>query len=275
MRYTAGMQAQPKVMGIVNLTPDSFSDGGRFSDVSRAVERCLELVAHGADVLDLGAESTRPGAAPVSIDEELRRLLPVLRALDVQGCPVPVSVDTTKAEVARRALDHGASWVNDVSALDDPDMAPTCAEAGCTVVLMHRRGSPVTMQADTHYADLIGEVCSFLKARAERAIQAGVDPGQLVVDPGVGFGKASEDNARLIAAVPRFAALGYPVLIGASRKRFIGDLTGVRAADQRVFGSVGAALEAARRGAAVLRVHDVAATVQALRVQGAILRAGA
>lgn len=269
------MQAQPKVMGIVNLTPDSFSDGGRFSDVSRAVERCLELVAHGADVLDLGAESTRPGAAPVSIDEELRRLLPVLRALDVQGCPVPVSVDTTKAEVARRALDHGASWVNDVSALDDPDMAPTCAEAGCTVVLMHRRGSPVTMQADTHYADLIGEVCSFLKARAERAIQAGVDPGQLVVDPGVGFGKASEDNARLIAAVPRFAALGYPVLIGASRKRFIGDLTGVRAADQRVFGSVGAALEAARRGAAVLRVHDVAATVQALRVQGAILRAGA
>jgi len=261
---------RPLVMGIVNLTPDSFSDGGAFLDPAAGVAHGLRLVAEGADLLDLGAESTRPGAAAVPADEELRRLLPVVQGLVGAGCRVPISVDTTKAAVARAALAEGATWVNDVSGLHDPQMADACARAGCELVIMHRRGSPTTMQRDTAYADLIGEVEHFLLARAARAIAAGVDPARILLDAGLGFGKSPADNPRLIGATPRLRSHGFRVLVGASRKRFIGDLTGVADPAARVHGSVGAALAAAALGADVLRVHDVAATVQALAVFAAV-----
>jgi dihydropteroate synthase len=257
---------RPLVMGIVNVTPDSFSDGGRHLHAADAVARGLQLVDEGADLLDLGAESTRPGAAPVPLELELTRLRPVLEGLRRAGCRAPISVDTSKAAVARAALAAGASWVNDVSALQDPEMASVCAASGCDVVLMHRRGDPTTMQRDTRYADLIGEIEAHLLARAALAERAGIDRARIVLDAGLGFGKSSLDNPRLIAATPRLRSHGYRVLVGASRKRFIGELTGVGEAPARVHGSVGAALAAAALGADIVRVHDVAATVQALAV---------
>lgn len=262
-----------RIMGIVNLTPDSFSDGGQFVDPGAAVAHGLRLVDQGADLLDLGAESTRPGADPVSAELQIDRLLPVIDGLIAQGCEVPLSLDTTLAEVARVGLAAGATWINDVSALGDPDMAEVCAAAGCTLVLMHRRGTARTMQQDTRYADLIGEICTFLEQRVELARAGGVRDAQIVLDAGVGFGKALRDNPRLIAATPRFRALGYPVLVGASRKRFIGEITGVERPQERVAGSIGAALAAAQAGADILRVHDVAATVHALAVYRSIQEA--
>lgn len=259
------------VMGIVNATPDSFSDGGRFLEPNLAVAHGLRLLGEGADLLDVGGESTRPGADPVSVAEQRRRVVPVIAGILDAAPEATLSVDTTSAQVAEAALEAGATWVNDVTALGDPDMAPLCAQAGCELVLMHMRGVPQTMQADTDYDDLIGEVEAFLSERTERAVRAGVDPARIVLDPGLGFGKAAVDNPRLIAAVPRLKRSGHRVLIGASRKRFIGSLTGVVEAAERVHGSVGAALAAASLGADVLRVHDVAATVQALAVQRVIL----
>ncbi|TVQ89954.1 MAG: dihydropteroate synthase [Deltaproteobacteria bacterium] len=267
------VKLSPQIMGIVNLTPDSFSDGGRFVDPRAAIDHAHALIEQGADLLDLGAESTRPGADPVSPSEEIDRLIPVIEALRSEGTVVPISVDTTKAAVARIALEAGASWINDVSALHDPDMASVCAAAGCTLVLMHRRGTPKTMQRDTCYHDLIGEVSDFLADRVVRAAQAGIEPERVVLDPGVGFGKALGDNPTLIAMTPRLRATGHRVLIGASRKRFIGELTGVQEPSERVAGSIGAALAAAQLGADVVRVHDVGPTVQALRVYRAILEA--
>ena len=259
------------VMGIVNTTPDSFSDGGRYVDADKAVAHGLQLLSEGAHLLDVGGESTRPGAEPVSADEQCRRVLPVIEGvLDARPDAV-ISVDTTLAAVAERALSAGARWVNDVTGLGDPDMAPLCAERGCELVLMHMRGVPRTMQHDTRYDDLVGEVVAFLGERVERAVSAGVDRARIVLDPGLGFGKASGDNPRLIAAIPRLKQSGHRVLIGASRKRFVGALTGVDDPAARVHGSVGAALAAASLGADVLRVHDVAATVQALAVQRAVL----
>lgn len=260
-------------MGIVNVTPDSFSDGGRFVAAAAAIAHGLALVAEGADLLDLGAESTRPGAAPVPAEIEQERLLPVIQGLRAAGCPVPISVDTSKAAVAAAALDAGATWVNDVSALDDPEMAPLCARAGCELVLMHRRGDPQTMQRDTRYDDLVGEVIAHLQGRIARAVAAGVDPARITLDAGLGFGKAPADNPALIAATPRLRALGHRVLVGASRKRFIGELTGEADPARRVFGSVGAALAAAAAGADVVRVHDVGPTVQALAVFAAVAEA--
>ena len=267
------VKLSPQIMGIVNLTPDSFSDGGRFLDPRAAIEHAHQLIEQGADLLDLGAESTRPGADPVRPAEELERLIPVIEGIRSGGSTVPISVDTTKAAVARVALQAGASWVNDVSALDDPEMASVCAAAGCTLVLMHRRGTPKTMQRDTRYHDLIGEVSAFLAERVGRAVQAGIPPERIVLDPGVGFGKALHDNPTVIAMTPRLRATGHRVLIGASRKRFIGELTGVAEPSERVAGSIGAALAAAQLGADLLRVHDVGPTVQALRVYQTILGA--
>jgi dihydropteroate synthase len=251
-------------MGIVNVTPDSFSDGGRYDSTERAVDHALRLLDEGADQIDIGGESTRPGAAPVSVEDEATRVVPVIEGVSRRAPRAVVSVDTSKAEVARRAIDAGARIVNDVTALGDPDMGPLCARTAVTLILMHMRGRPRTMQHDTHYDHLVDDIRRFLAARVHAAVEAGVDPAHIVIDPGVGFGKALADNPRLVAAVPRFAELGFPVLIGASRKAFIGRLTGVERAEDRVFGSVGVALAAAAGGADILRVHDVAATHQAL-----------
>ena len=268
----------PLVMGIVNTTPDSFSDGGRFVvgdqvRVDAAVEHALRLLDEGAHLIDVGGESTRPGAEAVGAAEETERVVPVIEGVLAARPGAVISVDTSKASVARAALDAGARWVNDVTGLGDPELGSVCARAGCELVLMHMRGTPRTMQANTSYDDLVGEILAGLRDSVARAVDAGVDPARILVDPGVGFGKSFEDNPRLIAAVPRFAALGHRVLIGASRKGFIGRLTGVERASERVHGSVGAALAAAARGAHVVRVHDVAATVQALAVFRAVMAA--
>ena len=255
-----------KLLGVVNVTPDSFSDGGRWLDPGAAVAHATTLLDEGADAVDVGGESTRPGSGGVSLDEELRRVIPVIRGILAARPGAVVSVDTSKAAVARAALDVGATWVNDVTGLGDPDMAGVCARAGANLVVMHLRGTPATMQDDTRYADLVGEVADQLRQRARQAEAAGVARERIVVDPGLGFGKDPLDNPALIAAVPRFKALGYPVMIGASRKGFVGRLTGVTQAADRVFGSVGAALAAAEAGADWLRVHDVRATREALVV---------
>ena len=264
-----------RVMGIVNLTPDSFSDGGLWTDPGRAVAHALELVEQGADVLDLGAESTRPGggvygegAADVPADEEWRRLAPVLGPLRRQT-DVPLSVDTRKGEVARRALAEGADLVNDVTALADPALARAVAEAGCPVILMHSRGEIRTMQREARYGDVVAEVGAELAAALARAEAAGIDPAQTVLDPGLGFAKGAEHNLALLARLGELARLGRPLLVGASRKSFLGRLTGAPPAD-RLPGSLAAAGWAARHGAALVRVHDVAETAAFLAVWQAV-----
>jgi dihydropteroate synthase len=262
------------IMGIVNVTPDSFSDGGAFFDTARAVAHGLELAAAGADILDVGGESTRPGSDPVPEPEELRRVVPVVRALAERG-GVAVSVDTTKAAVAAAALAAGATIVNDVSALRfDPALAGVVARAGALLVVMHMQGAPRTMQLDPRYDDLLGEVRAELSAALGRAAAAGVDPEQVLVDPGIGFGKTLEHNLALIDRLGELAALGRPILVGPSRKAFIGRLTGAPPAERQE-GTIAACCLAAARGAHVVRVHDVAAVRRALVVADAILAGGA
>lgn len=253
-------------MGIVNVTPDSFSDGGLAFGTEAAVASASRLLDEGADWVDVGGESTRPGATPVPVEVERERVIPVVEALRSRFPRAVVSVDTSKAAVANAALDVGADVINDVTALDDPAMASVVARHGAHVILMHMRGEPRSMMQHTAYTDLVGEVVAHLRARVARARAAGIAADRIWLDPGVGFAKAPADNPRLIANVPRIAALGYPVVVGASRKRFVGELSGVPEAAHRVFGSIGAALAAAEAGVAVLRVHDVAATRQALTV---------
>jgi dihydropteroate synthase len=253
-------------MGIVNVTPDSFSDGGLYVDPARAVEHGTSLIEQGADLLDIGGESTRPGARPVPVAVEAKRVVEVIRGLRQLHPDVLLSVDTSKASVAAQALEAGAGVVNDVTALGDVDMARVVADTGADLVLMHMRGEPRTMQRDTSYPDLLGEVREYLSARMDIAVARGVSPGRITVDPGVGFGKAWSDNPRLIAGLKHFRSLGAPVLVGASRKGFIGVLTGQGRAVDRVFGSVGAALAATVAGVDILRVHDVTATREALAV---------
>lgn len=269
---------RPLVMGVLNLTPDSFSDGGLWLEPEKAVERGLEMVSAGADLLDLGAESTRPGggvygggAAHVPVDEELRRLLPVLERLRDE-VEVPISVDTRKAEVASRALAGGADLVNDISALTDPEVARAVAEAGCPVVLMHSRGELAQMQREIRFDDLLAEVVGELGSAVDRAVGAGVSRQQIFVDPGIGFGKTPRQNLLLLRNLDALDDLGCPVLVGASRKSFIGQLTGAPA-DDRLGGSLAAVGWAATHHAAVVRVHDVAATRQFLDVWEAIDRA--
>ncbi|HUP20288.1 MAG TPA: dihydropteroate synthase [Gemmatimonadota bacterium] len=255
----------PLLMGIVNVTPDSFSDGGRWLEPAAAVERGLAMVEEGAALLDVGGESTRPGAEPVEVAEELDRIGPVIEALAGRS-GVPVSVDTTKLEVARGALDAGASIVNDVSALRfSPGIAALAAERGAGLVLMHMRGDPRTMQEDPRYADLHGEIGDALEAAALRAEAAGVPRGSILVDPGIGFGKSLVDNWRLIAGVGGLAARGWPVLIGHSRKSFT-DPARRRPPAERLPESLAAGVLAAVEGAAVLRVHDVEAHARALEM---------
>jgi dihydropteroate synthase len=261
--------ARARIMGIVNITPDSYSDGGRYMGVAAACRRAERLVLEGADLLDLGGESTRPGSEPVTEEEEIRRVVPVIREITALG--LPLSVDTSKAAVARAALEAGAAVVNDVTALGDPAMGPVVATFGAGLVLMHMRGRPRTMQANPVYEDLLGEVCAFLRERRDRAEACGVARERILLDPGIGFGKRLEHNLELLARLPEIAGLGSPVLVGASRKRFLEALTGVAEPEDRVAGSVAAAVAARLRGASVLRVHDVAATREALAVADAVL----
>lgn len=252
----------PLLMGIVNVTPDSFHDGSRFASPGDAAEHARRLIDEGADIIDLGGESTRPGAQPVAADEELRRVMPVLEALC--GAGVPLSVDTRQPAVMRAALAAGATMINDVSALRAPGALEAVAGTDASVCLMHMQGEPRTMQEAPRYADVVGEVTAFLEARIGACLAAGISRQRIVVDPGFGFGKRFEDNLALAGALPSLARLA-PVLVGLSRKSMIGAMTG-RAAADRLAGSVSAALWAARRGAAILRVHDVAATRDALAV---------
>ena len=270
---------RPLVMGIVNVTPDSFSDGGRYLSVGAALAHAARLLAEGADILDVGGESTRPqGATPVSPSDELRRILPVIRTLATEHPNVVLSVDTVKASVAEAALAAGAHIVNDVSGLRlDDAMAPLCAAAGAGVVVMHSRGAVTDMSTFEHASyggDFLDEMLEELANSVGVARRAGVTREAIAVDPGLGFAKRTEHSLRALACLQRLAAWGYPVVVGASRKRFIGELTGGRDAAQRDFGSIGASVVAFERGAHVLRVHDVAGTRQALDVAAAIRAAG-
>ncbi len=259
---------RPRVMGIVNVTPDSFSDGGCHADTDAAVAYALGLIEQGADLLDVGGESTRPGADAVPLDVELARVLPVIERLAAQ-CSVPISVDTRRPEVMRAAVAAGAGMINDVSALAGDGALDAAAQLGVPVVLMHMRGEPRMMQDAPHYADVVAEVHSFLAQRIFACEMSGIDKKRMVVDPGFGFGKSHEHNLALLANLRRFADLGVPLMVGLSRKRLIGEITG-RALAERVHGSVAAALLAVERGASIVRVHDVAATIDALAMAQAL-----
>jgi dihydropteroate synthase len=254
----------PRIAGIVNVTPDSFSDGGRFFDPAVAVAHALTLVEEGADLLDIGGESTRPGADAVSVDEEIARVIPVIEALAKQ-VSVPIAIDTSKPEVMRAAVAAGAGMINDVRALRNDGALNAAAELKVPVCLMHMLGEPRTMQQDPHYDDVVSDVRRFLVERIFACEMSGIDKKRLIVDPGFGFGKTLEHNLALLRALDQFAALGVPLMVGLSRKAMIGALTGA-AAGERVAGSVAAALIAVQKGAAIVRVHDVAATRDALAV---------
>ena len=267
----------PFLMGAVNATPDSFSDGGRFLAPEAAVARAEQLLAEGADLVDLGGESTRPGAAPVPVEEELRRVVPVIERLRARGFAGAISIDTSKAEVARAALAAGADLVNDVRGLSDPALARVVAAAGVPVVLMHTRGTPADMAGLAVYADLLAEVAAELRQALGRAAAAGIPPGRIVLDPGIGFAKTPEQSVELLARVGELRALGCPLLVGPSRKRFIGHLTGAPVED-RLPGTLAALTACVLQGVELLRVHDVAAARQAARVAAALRdssRAGA
>jgi dihydropteroate synthase len=263
--------SEPRVMGVLNVTPDSFSDGGRYADVAAAVERGLAMAKEGAAIIDVGGESTRPGAAEVDASEELARVLPVIEQLAAR-IAVPISVDTSKPEVMRAAMAAGASLVNDVRALRAPGALEAVAGTGAAVCLMHMKGEPRTMQAAAVYADVVAEVRGFLAARVEACEAAGIGRERICVDPGIGFGKRPEHNLALLAGINRLADPDLPVVIGVSRKSLVGIITG-RPAEGRLAGSVAFAALAATRGAAIIRAHDVAETVDAVKVASALARA--
>ena len=267
-RYNLTLE-RPLVMGIVNLTPDSFSGDGVGTDTARAVAHAHRQIEAGADLLDLGAESSRPGAIPASLDEELDRLLPVLEALS--GCPVPISVDTYKPEVMRAAIGHGASMINDIYGFRWPGAIEAVAASNCALCLMHMQGEPLTMQAAPHYDDVVGEVNRFLGERVAVLVDAGVARERIVLDPGFGFGKTLEHNLTMLRRLAEFRRAGLPLLAGMSRKSMLGMITG-RPVDQRLASSIAAAMIAAQHGASILRVHDVAETRDALAI---LLAAGA
>lgn len=257
------------IMGILNVTPDSFSDGGRFMDPGMALERALEMASEGADWIDIGGESTRPGAEPVDAAEELKRVVPVIEALALRG--LTVSIDTTKASVAEAAIGAGASIVNDVSALSlDPGMAGVVAKLGVPLILMHMRGTPKTMQLDTSYGDLMSEVYGYLHSRVEFAAEMGIDPESIIVDPGLGFGKSVEGNFELLGRLREFKSLGRPVLAGPSRKSFIGKTLGLTGTEERLAGTIAACVLAVANGAAILRVHDVKEVRRAAAIADAV-----
>jgi dihydropteroate synthase len=264
------MTCHTVVMGIVNVTPDSFYDGGQRFDTGRAVDDAVEMIDFGAEILDIGGESTRPGAQAISLDEELRRVLPVIRELRTR-CSVPISIDTYKEAVARAALDSGADIVNDISALRfDPAMAALIAREGVPLILMHMQGVPRTMQREPRYQDVVGEVRDFLAERVRAANQAGIVQEEIIIDPGIGFGKTLAHNLALLKNLQSLISLGQPLLIGVSRKAFIGKILNAAGPEERLEGSVAAGVAAALSGANILRVHDVSETVRAVRVADAI-----
>jgi dihydropteroate synthase len=264
------MSCHTVVMGIVNVTPDSFYDGGKRFETRRAIADALEMVNSGAEILDVGGESTRPGAQPVPLEEELRRVLPLVRELR-KNSSVPISIDTYKEAVARAALDAGADIVNDISALRfDPAMAVLVASEKVPVILMHMQGVPRTMQVEPHYQDVVREVKDFLAERLRAAKEAGIASGRIIVDPGIGFGKTATHNLALLKALRSFTSLGQPLLVGISRKAFIGKILNTAALEERLEGSLAAAVTAALSGANIVRVHDVSETYRALRVADAI-----
>lgn len=255
----------PLLMGIVNVTPDSFFDGGRHAVADQGIAHAHRLIDEGADIIDIGGESTRPGAETISVTEELERVMPVIEGL--KDCPVPVSIDTRHAEVMDAAVSAGATMINDVSALrSDPDSLDVAARLGCPVVLMHAGGEPKTMQQDPSYDHVLLDVYDFLAARIDTCLQAGIPKSRLVVDPGIGFGKTLSHNMALIDGLGLFLGLGCPVLFGASRKSFLAKLGAGQSAEQRLAGSLAVALRATALGAGILRVHDVAETRKALNV---------
>ena len=261
---------RPLVMGILNVTPDSFSDGGEHEGPLEALEWAERMIAGGAAIVDVGGESTRPGSAPVTPAEELARVQPVVERL-VADAVVPVSIDTRHPLVAQACVDAGAAIVNDVSGFRDDAMVRVAAGSGTGVVIMHMLGEPGTMQDDPRYDDVVDEVRGYLDRQAARLVRAGVAESRIAIDPGIGFGKTLEHNLALLRGLPALVEVGFPVVVGASRKRFIGEITGEQVPAERVGGSVAAALWAAARGAAVVRVHDVAATAQALAVTGMLV----
>lgn len=260
---------RPLVMGVINVTPDSFSDGGRFNSPDAAIAAAKAMIAAGADILDIGGESSRPGAVPVPEAEELRRVMPVLEGL-LPSCPIPISIDTCKPGVARRAIEAGARIINDVGAAEDPAMIDLLADSTCGYVLMHRRGTPATMQSNPAYTDVVAEVHRFLSEQSDSLARRGIRPERIALDPGFGFGKTWEHNRQLLLHLPRLAAIRHPLLIGLSRKSFVGHITGDPPA-LRAAGSLAAETIALWLGAGVVRTHDVpaarraAATVAALR----------
>jgi dihydropteroate synthase len=265
-RYKLSLE-RPRVMGVVNVTPDSFSDGGAHADTGAAIAHALALTQEGAEILDIGGESTRPGARAVSAEEEMARVLPVLEGLD--RCPVPVSVDTSKPEVMRAALARGAAMINDVYAFRAPGALEVMTGTDAAMCIMHMQGEPRTMQVAPHYDDVVAEVGAFLASRAQAAERAGIARGRIVVDPGFGFGKTMQHNLELLRRLAEIERLGWPVLAGLSRKSMLGAITG-RPVDGRVHASVAAALLAVLNGARIVRVHDVAATRDALAVLDAL-----
>jgi dihydropteroate synthase len=270
-RHRLRFCGRPLVMGILNVTPDSFSDGGRYRDPEAAIARAVAMARQGAELIDVGGVSTRPGAADVPLAEELRRVIPVVKRL-AQRLRIPVSIDTSRAEVAAKALEAGGSIINDVSALRaDPAMASVVARNGAAVILMHMRGTPRTMQQRPRYRDVVGEVADFLAGRAAQAQAAGIERARILIDPGIGFGKTPQHNLQLMAGLRRFVALGLPVVVGASRKSFIGRTLDAEVGE-RLAGSLACAAWAQWAGAQVVRVHDVRETVQLVRMLEAIER---
>ncbi|MHB8899738.1 MAG: dihydropteroate synthase [Thermoguttaceae bacterium] len=256
--------ARPLLMGILNVTPDSFSDGGRFLDRQAAVARGLDLVSQGADLLDIGGESTRPRAEPVSQAEELRRVLPVIQELLTQ-VDIPLSIDTCKPAVAREALDAGAECLNDVTGMSHPEMVELACRSTAGLCVMHMQGTPRTMQERPYYGDVFGEVADFLRERRDALVAAGIAQDRIALDPGIGFGKTTEHNLELLRKADRLHELGCPVMVGHSRKRYLAEIAGDRTAD-RLGGTIGGAIALAQRGVQILRVHDVAAVRQALLI---------
>ena len=273
------LSSRTHIMGVINVTPDSFSDGGRFikggkPNYSRAIEAALKMADDGADVIDVGGESTRPGAAILPIEEELARVTPVIEGIR-RHSSVPISIDTYKPETAKAAVLAGASIINDISGGGlDPDMLPLAASVGAAVILMHIKGTPADMQKDPHYDEVIHEVRDYLAERVEKAVSSGVPRDKILVDPGIGFGKTVRHNLELINRLDEIAALGYPVVLGTSRKAFIGRLTGAAEAKDRLEGTIASCVVGIVRGANVIRVHDVKAAKRAATVADAILRAG-
>ena len=259
---------RPHVMGIVNVTPDSFSDGGKYSSTDLAVEQALKLIDEGADILDIGGESTRPGAAIVSLEEELKRVIPVIEALS-KSCHVPISIDTYKPEVMRQAIDAGADIVNDVRALQEPNALEIVAQSNVGICLMHMQGTPQTMQLEPYYADVVSEIKQCLIDRMNAALAHGIVKNRILLDPGFGFGKTRGHNIALIQHLDELNAIGQPLLVGLSRKSVLGSIAGGDEG-QRLFASIAASVISAMKGAKILRVHDVKATVDALKVVTAI-----